>query len=278
MKKILLSLSMIAVVGVVVAGATGAFFSDTETSTGNTFTAGAIDLKVDSEQHYNGHECIANTQNTDGVGGSIPDFVWSTGTNPYPVAGTACGGTWGQTAGLDIVSEQFFNFGDIKPGDEGENTISLHVINNDAYVCATVSNLTSLDNLETEPEALVDNSTSDTEGELDNEMLWTIWRDDGDNVQEVDTDADTTVDETTLLSGNPTNGWLAVYDSTTSTGPLLGGNTGYLGVSWTLPGTSGNETQTDSLTGDISFSVVQSRNNLGYTCNPLDQENSGTPT
>jgi len=269
MKKILLSLSMIAVVGVVVAGATGAFFSDTETSTGNTFTAGAIDLKVDSEQHYNGHECIANTQNTDGVGGSIPDFVWSTGTNPYPVAGTACGGTWGQTAGLDIVSEQFFNFGDIKPGDEGENTISLHVINNDAYVCATVSNLTSLDNLETEPEALVDNSTSDTEGELDNEMLWTIWRDDGDNVQEVDT-ADTTVDETTLLSGNPTNGWLAVYDSTTPTGPLLGGNTGYLGVSWTLPGTSGNETQTDSLTGDISFSVVQSRNNLGYTCNPLD--------
>ena len=53
MKKILLSMSMIAVVAVVAIGATGAFFSDTETSTGNTFTAGAIDLTVDSEQHYN---------------------------------------------------------------------------------------------------------------------------------------------------------------------------------------------------------------------------------
>lgn len=46
MKKILLSLSMIAVVGVVVAGATGAFFSDTETSAGNFLTAGALDLKI----------------------------------------------------------------------------------------------------------------------------------------------------------------------------------------------------------------------------------------
>ena len=49
MKKILLSLGTIVIVGALVLGATGAFFSDTETSVGNTFTAGAIDFKVDSE-------------------------------------------------------------------------------------------------------------------------------------------------------------------------------------------------------------------------------------
>lgn len=41
-----MSLSIMAVVIVVVAGATGAFFSDTETSTGNFLTAGALDLKL----------------------------------------------------------------------------------------------------------------------------------------------------------------------------------------------------------------------------------------
>mgnify|MGYP001600450916 FL=1 len=51
MKKILLSLSMVAAVAVLAVGATGAFFSDTETSTGNIFTAGAIDLQIDNESY-----------------------------------------------------------------------------------------------------------------------------------------------------------------------------------------------------------------------------------
>jgi predicted ribosomally synthesized peptide with SipW-like signal peptide len=48
---------MIVFVGALAAGATGAFFSDTETSTGNTFAAGSLDLRVDSEAHYNGSVC-----------------------------------------------------------------------------------------------------------------------------------------------------------------------------------------------------------------------------
>ena len=46
MKKILISLAIIGVVAVIGVGATVAYFSDTETSTGNTFTAGTLDLKV----------------------------------------------------------------------------------------------------------------------------------------------------------------------------------------------------------------------------------------
>lgn len=58
MKKILLSLGTLAVVGVVIAGATGAFYNDTETSTGNIFVAGSVDLKVDHlKQTYNGVDC-----------------------------------------------------------------------------------------------------------------------------------------------------------------------------------------------------------------------------
>jgi predicted ribosomally synthesized peptide with SipW-like signal peptide len=47
MKKIVLSLAVIAVVATVAVTATRAYFSDTATITGNTFTAGTLDLKID---------------------------------------------------------------------------------------------------------------------------------------------------------------------------------------------------------------------------------------
>ena len=57
-KRILLSLGTLIVTGAVVVGGTGAFFSDTETSTGNVFTAGEVDLKVNhTQQTYNGVDC-----------------------------------------------------------------------------------------------------------------------------------------------------------------------------------------------------------------------------
>jgi|SRR3989338_1829027 len=52
MKKILISLAIIAVVAVVAFGATRAYFSDTETSSGNTFTAGTLDLNLNSDAAF----------------------------------------------------------------------------------------------------------------------------------------------------------------------------------------------------------------------------------
>lgn len=49
MKKILLSILSIALVSIVAIGATRAYFSDTETSMGNMFSAGTLDLEVDGE-------------------------------------------------------------------------------------------------------------------------------------------------------------------------------------------------------------------------------------
>lgn len=54
MKKIIISLVMIVAVGAIVAGATTAFLSDTETSTGNTFSVGTIDIAVDDQNPWTG--------------------------------------------------------------------------------------------------------------------------------------------------------------------------------------------------------------------------------
>ena len=67
MKKILISLSIIGVVGAIAIGATVALFNDTETSTGNIFTAGSIDLKVDhTRATYNGEACVGECTETGG--------------------------------------------------------------------------------------------------------------------------------------------------------------------------------------------------------------------
>jgi len=46
MKKIIFSLAIIAAVGAIAIGATRAYFSDTETSAGNTFTAGTLSINL----------------------------------------------------------------------------------------------------------------------------------------------------------------------------------------------------------------------------------------
>src|SRR3990167_7649784 len=53
MNKIFLNLISIFAVAAIAATATVAYFSDTETSTGNTFAAGTLDLKVDDQDDPN---------------------------------------------------------------------------------------------------------------------------------------------------------------------------------------------------------------------------------
>src|SRR3990167_1862353 len=157
MKKILLSLSMIAVVGVVVAGATGAFFSDTETSTGNTFTAGAIDLKVDSQCHY--------YQYVGGQSGPNGDGYVDVGCTDPDETGPVVMGNWSETD-LENGVHKFFSFNDLKPGDKGEDTISLHVYDNDAWGRINFNMRDNDDNGLTEPESDVDSTDGADNGEL----------------------------------------------------------------------------------------------------------------
>jgi len=66
-KRIIQSTLMLLVVAGVTAAGTGAFFSDTEVSAGNVFTAGSIDLTIDhSAASYNGELCDENCTPTGG--------------------------------------------------------------------------------------------------------------------------------------------------------------------------------------------------------------------
>lgn len=71
MKRILVSLMVVAIASAVGITATRAYFSDTETSTGNTFTAGTLDLKVDG-----GDVNVFRTFNNMVPEHSQPNFSW----------------------------------------------------------------------------------------------------------------------------------------------------------------------------------------------------------
>lgn len=261
MKRLLISLLTIGVIGGSALGLSGAFFSDTETSIGNVLSAGAIDLQIDNTSYYNN--------------------------------ATSSATTWTLT---DLTIEKFFNFSDVKPGDVGEDTISVHVNTNDAWLCADVT-LTSDDENGIQPVESIDGDVTDGtgSGELADRINFLWWADDGDNVLE---------DNETVLPGGPI-GALAVGESATvrladstgsiwGSGPLPGATTKYIGKAWCFgtltpaplpqkdgltPANStggvscdgsgeGNQTQTDSLTADITFNAVQSRNNPDFECAP----------
>ena len=248
MKKIILSVAMIAAVAAVAIGATTAFFSDTETSTGNTFTAGAIDLKIDSKCSYNDRQL------------------------------GQCG-EWGLKDLLPTGS-QFFNFTDVKPGDKGENTISLHVTNNDAWGCVNIIPTKNDDVSSNEPElASPDaiNTDSIFDGELAQNMQFKIWADTCDVLPAIPGDNIYQACDRLLTQGTgpitPTSYALATpATNNVFTGllndPLDGSLTRYLGVEWSIAPTVGNIIQTDNYQADISFYVEQSRNNPNFTCPP----------
>lgn len=265
-KKILFSLVAIAAAAAVIIGGTTAFFSDTETSTGNTFTAGAIDLTIDNESYVT---------NKAGV------LVYNEGTS------------WGLS---DLTNQLFFNFLDLKPGDRGEDTISLHVNNNDAWACMNINLTATLENGQTEPEAKQDPTAGANEGELQNELYFAFWADDGDNVYEEgevifkEGLASEIFDgQSWTLSDSQENVWLE-----DGTAPLTGEETYFIAKYWCYgeltptPVPAGdknpledtgftcngqpvtNVSQTDGIEADVSFYAVQSRNNSGFTCDSLN--------
>ena len=249
-RKLTSFLSIFAVVVLVGIAVTIAYFQDTETSTGNRFVAGKLNLKIDNTCHYNGKVCSYNE--------NLQKYVWE-GTDEE------CFCTWEAS---DLTNELFFNFPDVKPGDFGEDTISLHIDNNDAWVCAEVANLESSDNGCETPETKAGdvscNNPGVGEGELHNYLLFSFWR---------DTDCNNILDagEAVLATDQiAVEGKLAVADATTGGGPLTGGETYCLGVSWRVPITASNIIQSDSLTGDISFSAVQARHMADFTCSDAE--------
>jgi len=288
MKKIIVSLAIIAVVGAIVVGATTAFFSDTETSSGNTFTAGAIDLKVDNHCYYNNRECICVTNSNSPYYGQC---YWDIGGDSQFGDGEVsednrCYCTWDEK---DLEENDLFaNFSDLKPGDHGEDTISFHVNSNDAWLCADVKIIEDNDVTCTDPETgSTDPSCSRGvvgDGELDNYLTVFAWADDGDNIYESgETPLMTAPVKLTDYEGTfpiaDTNFSIVGYENNKGL-PLVGSHTYYIGKAWcfgdmTVEGDGTikcngvnvqNDAQTDKLKLDVSFEAVQARNNENFVC------------
>ena len=265
MKRFLLSLLTIGTVGALAFGLSSAYFSDTETSSDNTFIAGVLDLKIDNTSYYNGVLSALTTWTLD-----------------------------------DLAGHLFFNFPDLKPDDEGEDTISLHV-QNDAYACMSITATENDDVTCNEPELLDDPSCDDPDGDLNDGELggllqFIFWADDGDNVLETD---ETVFKEGTALGLFDGAVW-TLADSLTNIwngvgGPILAGQDEYIGKAWcygTLtkdpvgagqgvsptvdPGVNcdgtalNNASQTDNFLADIQFTAEQARNNPDFICAPLE--------
>lgn len=214
------------VIGLVAAGAglsTTALFNDTEKSANNQFTAGELDLRVDWEESYNGEH--VETQELTNDPGAI------------------------------------FDFGDLKPGDHGEATVSLHLDDNPGWIWMNLNQTSNWDNACTEPERKAEGPCG-SEGELDEELEFVIWSDDGDNVRQDDEKVifegtaeeleEQSTSEGILLDGN---------SSTEDTEAFPGGETSYIGVKWKLPLETGNRIQGDSLSYDVTFYTEQRRHN-----------------
>lgn len=405
------SLMLLAVTGVLVGG-TGAFFTDTEQSTGNVFTAGSIDLMVDhAAQSYNGEDCTSrcdryakevvsfnqgptlggspvtasrssstmalgapNTPGTDfdgsqvnggfvslGFGGSttlrFPNGIddgpgddiriyEATGGNSYPtesvkVEVSVDGIDWttitvdpqeidydgtveidlsGQaplvyyvritdttdpadhagspeadgydldavealhcddeeTDGVesdiwqcqlweatDLTTETFFNFVDLKPQDTGNNLISLHVDDNDAYACLAVANQEDEENTNVSPEQDA-GDTSTPEGEIGEYLMVAGYYSDAAGTKLGEMFPPTPIEDLERIT---------YADSSVGT-PIAGGSTAYVKLEWCLGslGSDGtcdgdvngiNTTQTDSFMADLQFEAIQTRNNDEFLC------------
>jgi len=426
--KIIKSLALMLTIAVIAVGATQSFFGDTESSSGNTFAAGEIDLKVDNTTAYNGLVCqadkwtcepwadfivsenqgkrkdnsnvlpersdvgsalgAAETTGSDsdsspqpwtfyslGFGGSVvvkfdnlivngagmdlKVYEVTGGTYPMESAtveasqdgsswtnlGTAtrdeefdlgslewakyvrvtdtsikgdhsndadgydldaikalhCGAepnlvdqscinmTWSEA---DLGIQKFFNFSDVKPGDVGEDTVSLHVYDNDAWGRLKINVTKDEDGTCTEPEQEAENnncSDPDGQGELRENLDFMVWLDEGfipgfqgkdKNGKMIDiAEGNNRLDQSEILLVNPGpidedgEEWLvadaikASYAKNgaapgiTQDGHMIASTTYYFGLGWKLPTETGNDVQSDIFEGDIIFEVEQYRNN-----------------
>ncbi len=238
MKKILTSLSIIAFVAAMAIGATMAYFNDTETSAGNTFTAGTIDLKIDLQ---------------------CRDPICKFSLRDWP-------------------GQSFFSKCDIKPGDSNEVTISWHVYDNNAWARLRLADIIESENSCTNPEVKVgDTNCGDPgfgEGELDDYLTFTAWMDqgsvagwdcpDGNNgpcpADPLEGDNILNGVETPIVKDISVNQIIS-QGGIRLPGELQGSTTYYLGLQWNVLPSVGNIIQTDSLTGKIIMEIVQSRNN-----------------
>jgi hypothetical protein len=222
-------------------------------ASGFTFATGSFNLKIDSKASWNGV--------------------------PQP------GSTW-ELKNLVPGVDKFFNIGDVKPGDQGEATISFHV-NKDSWICLDFENLKEKENGENEPESLEDILGSASEAELADGTEFFAWHDDGDNIFEVGEKpifgTSTDKQAATITLKNKTY----VLADSLSGSAYPANQTKYIGITWCAgdmtvniatatitcdPTSLGNEAQTDSFSVDIGFRAVPKKDNKNFRCEKIGNQ------
>lgn len=277
-----------------------AFLSDEEQVANNQFVAGEFDLKVDWEQTYNGDPVNAfPDENGDDVQDDIKtreDIRDELATDELPIDSPSVETAFrAQFADVpDDLSRPLIELDDVKPGDSGEITFSLHLFDNPGYIWMNGRCLENAENgiIEAEGDDTdEDGSTGPMGGELLDAIRVTLWYDDGDNVLDTDeqvifegplSHALVLLSNGLPLDGNPTTLFSEanfVADETSGNSLLQGrlaasgdndardcfesSTTQHIGFSWELPVDHANELQTDSVSFDLGFYAEQCRHNDG---------------
>jgi predicted ribosomally synthesized peptide with SipW-like signal peptide len=245
MKKILISLAIIGVVAAIGVGATVAYFSDTETSTGNTISAGTIDISVDNNSVWGKTYTDVLTDMKPGYVRYINFVVKNTGENPARVwkhlgsfatltgivsepECTDQGGTW------DNINGTCGTFAD-------KNDID-NVITYDMYVC-----------LGNDTTCLVDTNGKPTGSN------WNVIINENDGI----------------MIGDMESAWFDLMEWRPSQKTLLSGEEIKVSQSYYMQPTAGNEYQGDTLTFNIDLKAQQS-NAPEITSGTLLLENKDT--
>jgi predicted ribosomally synthesized peptide with SipW-like signal peptide len=260
MRTILFSLMVIGIASTLLGTGTLSYFSDTEISYDNSFTAGTIDMLIDCHStHY---------QFWPGEGNVLVEEPIIFGEKDL------------------VQGDRIFNWHDIKPGDFGEATISIHVYDNDAWGWMRVTNAMETGGILSEPEFNELGVGETDDGELSQNMMIMIWVDegahDGFGNDPVEWNCDEKCPTCDCDGGEGDNIWQDDYEPVIFEGtmydfiygdPILFTQnvmeacvTYYIGWAWSIPVEVGNIIQGDTLVFDIEFYAEQYRNNP----NPVD--------
>jgi predicted ribosomally synthesized peptide with SipW-like signal peptide len=184
----------------------------------------------------------------------------------------------------DDLDRPVIELGDVKPGDFGEVTFSMHLFNNPGYLWFTGERLDASENGVNDPEG----KDPDEEAgvvELLDAIQVAVWHDDGDNVQDPEelVSAEHAVDSPSTITLTDDEALIArgtLREVLSSLGSDLGipldgdsstegrdcypnSTTRHVAFAWWVPADTGNEIQTDSVTFDLGFYTEQCRHNDG---------------
>ncbi|MFD1644435.1 vWA domain-containing protein [Haloarchaeobius litoreus] len=188
-RKILAGIGAAGVASVGAGLGTSAYFNDVESFENNSLTAGELDLRVDWQQLYYGPTESWEFVNAhpDDIGDGEQSIELDGETYRYSDEGQNIVDVLDcDTLGQDYESnfgdqDSLVSLGDVKPGDEGEITFSLHLCDNPGYIWLTADDFSESGGATPDPEEEELGEGESDDGELAENMNVEFWYDDNCN-------------------------------------------------------------------------------------------------